>query len=44
MRTLIALASHQREELLDITDRVHRIVEESGVRDGLVAAEGALKW
>jgi len=43
MRALIALSSQTREALLDITDRVRRIVEESGVRDGLcyVYAHGA---
>ena len=41
MRTIIELASHEREDLLDIT--VRRIVEESGVRDGIccVYAHGA---
>ena len=43
MHTIIELASHEREELLDITDRVRQIVEASGVRDGLccVYAHGA---
>ena len=43
MRTIIELASHTREELLDITDRVRQIVGASGVRDGLccVYAHGA---
>ena len=43
MRRIIELASHAREELIDITDRVRRIVEASGVRDGLccVYAHGA---
>jgi secondary thiamine-phosphate synthase enzyme len=43
MRTIIELSSHQREELVDITDRVRRIAEGSGVRDGLccVYAHGA---
>lgn len=43
MRTIIELVSQQREELLDITDRVRRIVEASGVRDGIccVYAHGA---
>ena len=43
MRTLIDLASHTREELIDNTARVRRIVEVSGVHDGLccVYAHGA---
>jgi secondary thiamine-phosphate synthase enzyme len=43
MRTFIGLSSRQREELIDITDRVRRIVEASGVHDGLccVYAHGA---
>jgi secondary thiamine-phosphate synthase enzyme len=43
MRQVIELSTHKREELLDITDRVRRIVEESGVRSGLctVYAHGA---
>jgi secondary thiamine-phosphate synthase enzyme len=43
MRQVIELSTHKREELLDITDRVRRIVEESGVRSGLCAvyAHGA---
>jgi secondary thiamine-phosphate synthase enzyme len=43
MRTIIELNSNQREELVDITDRVRRIAEGSGVRDGLccVYAHGA---
>jgi secondary thiamine-phosphate synthase enzyme len=43
MRQIIELSTHKREELLDITDRVRRIVEDSGVRDGLCAvyAHGA---
>jgi len=44
MHRIIELASHTREELLDLTDRVRRIVEVSGERDGLVAAEGGMKW
>ena len=40
---MIELTSSKREVLIDITDRVRRIVEESGVRDGLcyVYAHGA---
>ena len=43
MRQIIELSTHKREELLDITDRVRRIVEDSGVHDGLCAvyAHGA---
>ena len=40
---MIELASSEREVLIDLTDRVRRIVEESGVRDGIccVYAHGA---
>lgn len=43
MRQIIELSTYKREELLDITDRVRRIVEDSGVRAGLCAvyAHGA---
>jgi secondary thiamine-phosphate synthase enzyme len=43
MRETIRVRSHQREELIDITEPVRRIVAASGVRDGLVAlyAQGA---
>ncbi len=43
MRTIIELATGKREELVDVTDRVRRIVRDSGVRDGLcvVYAQGA---
>jgi secondary thiamine-phosphate synthase enzyme len=43
MRTLLTLATQQREELIDITDRVRAAVAASGVRDGIVAlyAQGA---
>jgi secondary thiamine-phosphate synthase enzyme len=43
MRQVIELSTHKREELLDITDHVRRIVEDSGVSDGLCAiyAHGA---
>jgi secondary thiamine-phosphate synthase enzyme len=35
MRAIIELSTLKREELIDITDRVRRIVERSGIRDGL---------
>jgi secondary thiamine-phosphate synthase enzyme len=43
MHQIIELSTRKREELLDITDRVRRIVEDSDVRDGLCAvyAHGA---
>jgi len=43
MRTMIELASSEREVLIDITDRLRMIVAESGVEDGLccVYAHGA---
>lgn len=43
MRESIQLATHKREELVDITDQVQAIVAASGVRDGLVSvyAQGA---
>lgn len=43
MRGIIELSTDKREELLDITDRVRQIVEDSAVRDGLCAvyAQGA---
>ncbi len=43
MRSLIELASQQREQLIDITDQVRRLAEDSAVRDGLLAlyAQGA---
>ena len=43
MRETIRLQSHQREELIDITEPVRRIAAASGIRDGLVAlyAQGA---
>jgi secondary thiamine-phosphate synthase enzyme len=43
MRANIELTTDKREELLDITDHVCRVVEQSGVRDGLCAvyAHGA---
>ena len=43
MRSLIELATHERETLVDVTDRVRSVVAESGVQDGLccVYAHGA---
>lgn len=43
MRDVIAVATHQRETLVDITAQVRRIVSASGVRDGVVTvyAQGA---
>jgi len=43
MRTIIELTTAKREELVDVTDRVRRIVRESAVREGicLVYAQGA---
>ena len=43
MRELIHLATHQREELVDITAQVKAVVAKSGIRDGLCAlyAQGA---
>jgi len=43
MRDTITLATTQREQLLDITQQVKRIVEKSGVMEGLVSvyAQGA---
>jgi secondary thiamine-phosphate synthase enzyme len=43
MRMLISLETHHREKLVDITDRVRTAVQETGIRDGLVAlyAQGA---
>ena len=40
---MLDLASRQRAELIDVTDRVRQVVAESGVRDGLccVYAHGA---
>lgn len=37
MRDIIHLSSQRREELIDITARVAAVVENSGVRQGLVA-------
>jgi secondary thiamine-phosphate synthase enzyme len=43
MRSLITLATHDREILVDVTERVREAVAESGVQDGLccVYAHGA---
>jgi secondary thiamine-phosphate synthase enzyme len=43
MRHIIELSTRQREELIDITDRVRSVAAASGVRDGLIAlyAHGA---
>ena len=43
MRDTITITTTQREQLIDITDQVKRIVGKSGIRDGLVNvyAQGA---
>jgi secondary thiamine-phosphate synthase enzyme len=43
MRQVIELRSEKREQLIDITPRVARVVADSGVRQGIVAvyAQGA---
>lgn len=43
MRTTIELSTREHEELIDITEQVRRVVEDSGVADGLCAvyAHGA---
>jgi secondary thiamine-phosphate synthase enzyme len=43
MRSIIELATGKREELVDVTDRVRRIVRDSAVREGIcvVYAQGA---
>ncbi len=43
MRRIIELSTRRREELIDITPQVREVVQESGIRDGLVAlyAQGA---
>ena len=41
MRETIHLKSHSREELVDITSEVKRVVKQSGVRDGLVCLYAA---
>jgi secondary thiamine-phosphate synthase enzyme len=35
MRSIIELATGKREELVDVTDRVRRIVRDSAVREGI---------
>jgi len=43
MRRIITISTHDREELIDVTEQVKEIVRESGVRNGLVNvyAQGA---
>ena len=43
MHSIIELSTREHEELIDITDRVRKIVDDSGVQDGLCAvyAHGA---
>ena len=43
MHDIIQIATHQREELVDITGQVKAVVEKSGINDGLVSvyAQGA---
>ena len=43
MRSLITLVTHERETLVDVTERVRSAIAESGVHDGLccVYAHGA---
>ena len=43
MHEIIRIATQQREELVDITDRVRAVVNESGISNGLVSvyAQGA---
>ena len=43
MREIITIATHKRETLVDITDQVRRVVERSGVCNGIVSvyAQGA---
>jgi secondary thiamine-phosphate synthase enzyme len=43
MRAMIDLATGKREQLVDITDRVNAVVQQSGIKDGLVSvyAQGA---
>lgn len=36
MRKTITISTHQREQLIDVTDQVKAVVRESGIRDGLV--------
>lgn len=37
MRKIIRVATHKREELVDITEQVRQAVTGSGIRDGLVS-------
>ena len=43
MRRIIEFSTDQREQLIDITQQVQAVVDESGIQDGLVAlyAQGA---
>jgi secondary thiamine-phosphate synthase enzyme len=43
MQQIIQLSSHQREELIDITQQVHAAVANSGVQEGIatIYAQGA---
>ena len=43
MRDIITIASHQREQLIDITAKVKTVVKNSGINNGLVSvyAQGA---
>lgn len=43
MREIIQIATHRREQLIDITPQVRAVAQASGVRDGLVSvyAQGA---
>jgi secondary thiamine-phosphate synthase enzyme len=43
MQQIIRLSSHQREELIDITEQIHDAVAKSGVQEGIatVYAQGA---
>ena len=43
LRETICITTHKREQLIDITDQVKAVVQESGVRNGLVHvyAQGA---
>ena len=43
MRKTIILGTHEREQLIDVTEQVKAVVRESGIRDGLVHvyAQGA---
>lgn len=37
MREINVVETHEREQLIDITDQVRAVVRESGIRDGLVS-------